>query len=124
MTTHIFDNDDMVQFRKLIETHAHGNNKIVFTTRFLTKSTVWSRVDPIYHRFIFAEDEMNYNPDENVMVPPHKVVSPENHPDMDIYPTILTYDPMVRRLKAKIGDIIEIQRPSGVYYRVVRKQNF
>ncbi|MEM4662483.1 MAG: DNA-directed RNA polymerase subunit H [Candidatus Diapherotrites archaeon] len=67
------------------------------------------------------------------LVPKHSIVPKEReeeilkkfHATKDELPTILLSDPMVKKLKAKIGDIIEIERDSPIagksyYYRVVR----
>ncbi|MCX8190398.1 MAG: DNA-directed RNA polymerase subunit H [Candidatus Diapherotrites archaeon] len=67
------------------------------------------------------------------LVPKHTILPPEKeneilkkfHTTKDDLATILYSDPMVKKLKAKIGDIIEIERESpiagkSIYYRVVR----
>ncbi|MEM2225495.1 MAG: DNA-directed RNA polymerase subunit H, partial [Candidatus Caldarchaeum sp.] len=69
---------------------------------------------------------------EHVLVPKHEVLSPAEAEELlktlgvtaDKLPYILPSDPMVKRLKAKVGDIIKITRRSetageAVYYRVV-----
>lgn len=69
---------------------------------------------------------------EHVLVPKHEVLSPEEAEELlrrygvsrDKLPYIHPSDPMVKRLKAKSGDIIKITRRSetageAVYYRVV-----
>ncbi|MEM1946215.1 MAG: DNA-directed RNA polymerase subunit H [Candidatus Caldarchaeum sp.] len=69
---------------------------------------------------------------EHVLVPKHEVLSPAEAEELlktlgvtaDKLPYILPSDPMVKRLKAKAGDIIKITRRSetageAVYYRVV-----
>uniref|UniRef100_A0A7C5U705 DNA-directed RNA polymerase subunit Rpo5 n=1 Tax=Caldiarchaeum subterraneum TaxID=311458 RepID=A0A7C5U705_CALS0 len=68
----------------------------------------------------------------HVLVPKHEVLSPREADELlarlgvsrDKLPYILPSDPMVKRLKAKVGDIIKITRRSqtageAVYYRVV-----
>jgi DNA-directed RNA polymerase subunit H len=44
-------------------------------------------------------------------------------------PRLLTSDPMVKKLDAKVGDVVKIERESGtagktIYYRVVVKGSF
>ncbi|MCS6768905.1 MAG: DNA-directed RNA polymerase subunit H [Candidatus Caldarchaeum sp.] len=69
---------------------------------------------------------------EHVLVPRHEVLTPAEAEELlkrlgvsaDKLPYILPSDPMVKRLKAKVGDIIKITRKSetageAVYYRVV-----
>ncbi|MEM4598689.1 MAG: DNA-directed RNA polymerase subunit H [Candidatus Diapherotrites archaeon] len=67
------------------------------------------------------------------LVPKHTIVPAEKeaeilkkfHATKEELATILASDPMVKKLKAKVGDIIEIERESpiagkSIYYRVVR----
>ncbi len=69
---------------------------------------------------------------EHVLVPKHEVLPPEEAEKLlkrlgvtaDKLPYIHPSDPMVKRLNAKVGDIIKITRRSetageAVYYRVV-----
>lgn len=81
-----------------------------------------------------AEKEASEEPSilEHFLVPKHRVLSPEEAQEvLERYkvkphqlPYILASDPVVKILKAKPGDIIEIIRDSetagkAVYYRVV-----
>jgi DNA-directed RNA polymerase subunit H (RpoH/RPB5) len=117
------NNSEITHFRKFIEDILNNNNcdeiQIIFNKSLIPKTLVWAKINPEYHRFIFSIDELNYSVCDNVMVPPHKIVNSVDHPEFEKYPRILTYDPMVRYLGAKIGDVIEIQRSDGLYYRVV-----
>ena len=67
------------------------------------------------------------------LVPKHSIVPREKedeilnklHATKDMLPTILKSDPAIKKLKAKPGEIIEIERNSptagkSLYYRVVR----
>lgn len=67
------------------------------------------------------------------LVPKHTIVPKEKeeeilkklHATKDMLPIILRSDPAIKKLKAKPGDIIEIERVSptagkSLYYRVVR----
>lgn len=69
---------------------------------------------------------------EHVLVPKHELLTKEEAEELlsrlgvtrDKLPYILPTDPMVKRLRAKVGDIIKITRRSktageAVYYRVV-----
>lgn len=67
------------------------------------------------------------------LVPKHEIVPKEReaeilkmlHATKDELPVILSSDPAIKKLKAKPGDIIEIERDSPIagkskYYRVVK----
>ncbi|MCD6247642.1 MAG: DNA-directed RNA polymerase subunit H [Candidatus Diapherotrites archaeon] len=67
------------------------------------------------------------------LVPKHSIVPKEReeeilkrlHATKEMLPIILKSDPAIKKLKAKPGDIIEIERDSptagkSLYYRVVR----
>lgn len=115
----------IIEFRdyiiKLLTKHTMDEIIVVFNTSMLPKELVWKKIDSKYHRIIFGNDEIDYDIRNNSMVPPHTIVNSEDHPDKDKYPSIPTYDPMIRRIGATLNDVIEIKRPKGNYYRVVRE---
>ncbi|MEM0443160.1 MAG: DNA-directed RNA polymerase subunit H [Candidatus Caldarchaeum sp.] len=78
------------------------------------------------------ETAVEKNIAEHVLVPKHEVLSQAEAEELlkrlgvtpDKLPYILPSDPMVKKLKARVGDIIKITRVSetageAVYYRVV-----
>lgn len=79
-----------------------------------------------------AVEKIEIDISEHVLVPKHEVLPSDEAEELlrrlgvsrDRLPYILPSDPMVKRLKAKVGDIIKITRKSPtagetVYYRVV-----
>lgn len=79
-----------------------------------------------------AEKQPEIDISMHVLVPKHEVLSQKEAEELlaqlgvsrDKLPYILPSDPMVKKLKAKVGDIIKITRRSqtageAVYYRVV-----
>jgi DNA-directed RNA polymerase subunit H (RpoH/RPB5) len=91
----------------------------------------WDKISPEYHRFIFSYDELQFNILDNIMVPIHsKIVNvkefihilKQKNVLLDDLPTILSYDPVVRRMNFCIGDIIccRCKKSNNEYYRVVR----
>jgi DNA-directed RNA polymerase subunit H (RpoH/RPB5) len=89
------------------------------TTIFVVgKDFKFESMPSIYHRCIFTQDELEYNILDNIMVPKHqKVVDQKLEEIKDQLPIILSYDPVVRRMNFKPGDIIEI---GSSYYRLVK----
>jgi DNA-directed RNA polymerase subunit H (RpoH/RPB5) len=68
----------------------------------------WNNVNKECHRFIFRNSELKYNILNNTkLVPSHKLVSNHNL-NIARIPVILSYDPVVRRMNLKPGDIIEV----------------
>ncbi|MEM1943566.1 MAG: DNA-directed RNA polymerase subunit H [Candidatus Caldarchaeum sp.] len=78
------------------------------------------------------ETTVEKNIAEHVLVPKHEVLPQAEAEELlkrlgvtpDKLPYILPSDPMVKKLKAKVGDLIKITRVSetageAVYYRVV-----
>ncbi len=93
---------------------------IGFDPRDLDPKTVWRSMPSEYHRIIFTKNELEYDLTENPMAVRHEIDNQENHPDRDRYPVILSYDPMVRILNAKPGDVIKIaDSRDKYYYRIV-----
>jgi len=91
-----------------------------------------SRVEAVSSKTESKEVVEERNIEEHVLVPKHEVLSPEEAEALlrklgvsrEKLPRILPTDPMVRRLGARLGDIIKITRRSetageAVYYRVV-----
>jgi DNA-directed RNA polymerase subunit H (RpoH/RPB5) len=95
----------------------------------------WDKINNRFHRFMFRKIELEYNIlDNKEMVPCHKKVA--DH-EIDIpslsrkehlnvhsleeikrkLPTILSYDPVVRRLGLCPGDVVSVEND---YYSVVR----
>jgi len=68
----------------------------------------WSIVDKECHRFIFRNSELKYNIlKNNKSVPSYKILS-SYESDTARLPTILSYDPVVRRMNIKPGVVVEI----------------
>ncbi len=76
---------------------------------------------------------MSFKVDEHFLVPKHSLLNEEEAKkvldklsvSLDKMPAILKSDPAIKKLKAKVGDIVKIERQSPtagktVYYRVVR----
>ena len=78
------------------------------------KTVVTTRIE------LFNDKELRFNITKHVLVPPHYRVDPTLHPEREKYPTILKSDPIVRFYGFKVGDVVKIIRPLGLYYRVVR----
>lgn len=89
---------------------------IGFDSKELDPVIVWNSIPPEYHHIIFTKNELNSDIKENSMTTKHSIEDPRDHLDRDRYPTIFSYDPMVRKINARLGDIIRIDD----YYRVVR----
>jgi len=77
----------------------------------------WHKIDKKFHRFVFRYSELTYNILNHVMVPKHtKVHNKELENIKDQLPVLISYDPVVRRMNYKPGDIIDV---GGGYYKVV-----
>jgi DNA-directed RNA polymerase subunit H (RpoH/RPB5) len=96
---------------------------LFYDERFMNSDQVYKKISCQYHRLIFSIQELQYDVLKNIMVPEHEIVEyPEiNHPDRFKYPSILTYDPIIRRINGQINDVIKITRTNSVYYRIVKK---
>lgn len=90
---------------------------------------MWHKINPEYHKYIFSASELEYTILNNDMVPLHRHITIQEHKLIegheDRLPKILTYDPVVRRNRFSLGDIIAITPRSGkagnVQFRVVSK---
>lgn len=79
----------------------------------------FENVDPEYHRYIFYHRELRFNILNNIMVPSCTKTDEFTH-IKDKLPKIKSYDPIVRRMNFKPGDILKFEYPnSDPYYRVV-----
>lgn len=89
------------------------------TTLFIVNEDFkFESIPSIYHRCTFTQNELEYNILDNIMVPKHqKVIDQELEEIKDQLPIILSYDPVVRRMNLKPGDIIKID---SSYYRLVK----
>lgn len=82
--------------------------------------------------WILESFNMQYDISKHVLVNKHKIINFENEDEKKKFikeelgsfenhmPTLFTHDPMARFLNAKVGDIVEVARPSGmpIRYRV------
>jgi len=85
------------------------------------RSHFWSHIPAEYHRFIFRKEELTYQPENHERVHPHRLASHDEIQSLPrgTLPAIRSYDIMCRVCGFVVGDIIAIERPSGVYYRRV-----
>lgn len=74
----------------------------------------------------YSKKRIKINVEENLLVPKHEIVSEEEKEELmrkygplELFPKILSSDPMVERLGAKPGDLIKVYRSEGIYYRYV-----
>jgi len=68
----------------------------------------WDIVNKECHRFIFRNCELKYNILQNSKsIPPYKAIS-DYKLDKTKLPTVLSYDPVVRRMNIKPGVVVEI----------------
>lgn len=119
MRRFIFNGSSIKEFKaKILTEHA---DIIGFDSNDLDPIVVWKSIPPEYHYMIFTKAELEFDITANVMVKKHEIDNPDNHPDKDRYPTILSWDPMVRVISAKLGDVIKIpDNRNKYYYRTVR----
>ena len=80
---------------------------------------IWKKVPAKYHRIIFSKKESTYSILDNTMVPKHSKVH-TNVQGSDQLPVILSYDPVVRRMNFRLGDVIKIDNNGKDYYRIVK----
>lgn len=72
---------------------------------------------------IFSVFELQFNITKHVLVPKHTVINKEEAKKLKDYslPIILRTDPIVRFYDFKRGDIVKIERPSGICaFRLVK----
>jgi DNA-directed RNA polymerase subunit H (RpoH/RPB5) len=110
-----------IQIKNAISKYGINDILAVFDEEQMKYEDIWKNIDPLYHRIVFSSNELSYDILDNPMVPKHDIIKSDNNIiDQDKYPTILSCDPVIRRINAKLGDIIRITRKKGYHYRIVR----
>jgi DNA-directed RNA polymerase subunit H (RpoH/RPB5) len=91
---------------------------------------MWYKISPEYHKYIFSVSELEYTILNNDLVPTHRHITEQEYKLIEQYkdrlPKILTYDPVVRRHRFSLGDIIAIIPKNGkdkhAQFRIVSKK--
>jgi len=81
------------------------------------------RSHDVYRVELFKYKHLLFDPTAHKKTPPHFRVTdvPAELPNIKVcdLPRILNIDPIVRFYDWNLGDVIRIERPDGVYYRVI-----
>lgn len=88
---------------------------------------VLSEIDPSDSGYVFFASELEVDPVNNAMVPPHRYPTQDEVEELarrriqaNKMPVLRMLDPVRRWHNFQLGSVVAIDRPDGTYFRVVK----